>query len=320
MTIGIDIGGSNIKGVLLSDNKIIAKTKIPTKSKSNKKIIIAQIFECIESMRKAHYECAHANKIKGIGIGVAGPVDIKKQKILNPPNVGALKNLYLGKIIEKKFTLHLLQKKKLEGSKRIKKSAGFNIKTIIDNDVHCLVLAEAILGAGKGKKIVVGLGLGTGVGGGIVMDKKLYYGARGPSGEIGHTTIVKNGRKCNCGNKGCLETYINEKGIRKTAKEIFNREIDTITLFEMAKKGNKKAIKVWEITGRYLGIGLANLVDILNPDIIVVGGGIAGAGEFLLEPAKKEMKKNILSPTAKTIKVVPAKLGEFAGAIGAGLL
>ena len=292
MTIGIDIGGSNIKGVLLSDNKIIAKTKIPTKSKSNKEIIIAQIFECIRDLLK------NRKQIKRIGIGVAGPVDIKKQKILNPPNVRALKNLYLGKIIEKKF----------------------NIKTIIDNDVHCLVLAEAILGAGKGKKIVVGLGLGTGVGGGIVMDKKLYYGARGPSGEIGHTTIVKNGRKCNCGNRGCLETYTNEKGIRKTAKEILGKEIDTITLFEMAKESNKKAIKAWEITGRYLGIGLANLVDILNPDIIVIGGGIAGAGEFLLGPAKKEMKKNILSPIAKNTKVVRAKLGEFAGAIGAGLL
>lgn len=294
MTIGLDIGGTNIKGILMFGNRVIAKVKIPTKSKSNKKIIIAQIFECIESLNVGRA----TSNINQIGIGVAGPVDIKKQKILNPPNVKALKNLYLGKIIEKKF----------------------RIRTIIDNDVHCLVLAEAILGAGKGKKIVVGLGLGTGVGGGIVVDKKLYYGARGQSGEIGHTTIVKNGRKCNCGNRGCLETYTNEKGIRKTAKEIFNRGIDTITLFKMAKESNKKAIKVWEITGRYLGIGLANLVDILNPDIIIVGGGIAGAGEFLLNPARREMRKNILSPIAKNTKVISAKLGEFAGAIGAGLL
>lgn len=294
MTIGIDIGGTNIKGVVMDGNKVIAKARVFTKSKSNKKIIIAQIFECIESLNIGRA----TSNINQIGIGVAGPVDIKKQKILNPPNVRALKNLYLGKIVERKF----------------------KIKTIIDNDVHCLVLAEAILGAGKGEKIVVGLGLGTGVGGGIVMDKKLYYGARGPSGEVGHTTIIKGGRRCGCGNRGCLEAYTNEKGIRKTAKEIFNREIDTITLFEMAKKGDKKAIKVWKITGKYLGIGLANLVDILNPDILIVGGGIANAGEFLLGPARKEMRKNILSPLAKNSKVVRAKLGEFAGAIGAGLL
>lgn len=129
-----------------------------------------------------------------------------------------------------------------------------------------------------------------------------------------------NGRLCGCGNKGCLETYINEKGIKKTAKEVFGKEIDSITLHKMAKRGNKKAIKVWQITGRYLGIGLANLVNILNPDILIVGGGIAGAGKFLLEPAIKEMKKNIMSPLAENTRVVKAKLGEYAGAIGAGLL
>ena len=298
MTIGIDIGGTNIKGVLLKGNKVIAKIKIKTKSKSNKKLLIAQIFECIESMRKAHYECAHANKIKGIGIGVAGPVDFKNQKVLNPPNVTALKNLYLGKLIEKKF----------------------KIKTIIDNDVHLMVLAEAILGAGKGKKMVIGLGLGTGVGGGIVLNGKIMHGKGGTAGEIGHTIIKKDGRRCTCGSKGCLEAYISERGIKETAKEIFGKEIDTITLYKMAKKGDKKAIKAWARVGENLGIGLANLVDTLNPDIIIIGGGIAGAGEFLLVSARKEMKKNILSPIAKNTKVVRAKLGEYAGAIGAALI
>jgi glucokinase len=292
MTIGLDIGGTNIKGVLLRKNEVIAKIKIKTKSKSNKKNLIAQIFKSIETLIKGRKE------IKGIGIGAPSPIDFKNQKILNPPNVPALRNLYLGKIIKDKF----------------------KIKTIIDNDVHCLVLAEAILGAGKNKKMVVGLGLGTGVGGGIVLNKKLIRGQEGTGGEFGHTTIEMGGRQCNCGRKGCLEAYINEKGIRKTAKEIFGREIDSITLQEMAKRGGKKAIKAWEITGKYLGVGLANLVDSLNPDIIIVGGGIARAGELLLSPARKEMKKNILSPLAKDTPVVRAKLDERAGAIGAGLL
>jgi len=292
MTIGLDIGGTNIKGVLMKDGRVIDKIKIKTKSKSNKKNLIAQIFECIKILMEKR------KGIKGIGIGVPSPIDFKNQKILNPPNVPALKNLYLGKLIKNKF----------------------KIKTIIDNDVHCLVGGEAILGAGKNKKIVVGLGLGTGVGGGIVMNKKIFRGQRGTSGEIGHTMIQKDGRECKCGARGCLETYINEKGIRKTAKEIFGREISSITLRQMAEKGDKKAIKVWEITGRYLGLGLANLVDIFNPEIIVIGGGIANAGEFLIGPAKEEMKKNVLSPIAKNTPVVRAKLGEWAGAIGAGLL
>ena len=297
MTIGIDIGGTNIKGVLMNGNKVVVRRKISTKSKSNKKIILTQLFECI------NYLIKKAGRIRGIGVGVAGPIDFKNKKILNPPNVTAFKNFHLGETIKDKF----------------------DIETVIDNDVNCLTLAEAILGAAKEKDFVIGLGLGTGVGGGIVLNEKIFHGANGSAGEMGHMIIAcsdRSGgsRQCHCGSKGCLEAYVNERGIRKTTKEIFDKEIDSITLFEMAKKGNKKAIRVWQITGQYLGIGLANLINIMNPDIVVIGGGIANVGEFLLKPAKKEMKKNILSPLAKNTPVVKAKLGEYAGAIGAGLL
>lgn len=292
MNIGIDIGGSSIKGVLLSNSKVIAKKHVPVRSKSNKKELITQIFNCIECLIEK------ARKVNKIGIGAPGPIDFKKQKILNPPNVTGLKNTYLTKIIREKF----------------------KIKTVLDNDVNCLALGEAILGAGKGKNLVVGLALGTGVGGGVVMNKKLLHGADDSLGEIGHSVIDMDGRQCSCSSKGCLEAYTNEKGIQKTGQEIFGKIINTFALHEMAKKGNKKAIKIWQVTGKYLGIGLANIVDILNPDIIVIGGGIANTGEFLLKPARKEMKKNILSPLAKNTPVVKAKLGEYAGAIGAGLL
>ncbi len=214
MYIGIDIGGTNIKGVLLDGKKVIDKTKTPTRSKSSRKIIVAQIFNCINRLVDGR------KGIKGIGIGVAGPVDFKNQRILNPPNVTGLRNLYLGKMVQNKF----------------------NIKTIIDNDVHCLVLAEAILGAGKGKKTIIGLGLGTGVGGGIVFNGKIFHGTNGTAAEIGHMIILWGDRQCRCGNKGCLEAYINEKGIRITASKIFGRKIDSITLYEMARKKDKKAI------------------------------------------------------------------------------
>jgi len=292
MTIGIDIGGTNIKGVLMNGNKVVVRKKISTKSKSNKKIILTQLFECI------NYLIKKGGRIREIGVGVAGPIDFKNKKILNPPNVTAFKNFHLGEMIKNKF----------------------GIETVIDNDVNYLTLAEAILGAAKEKNFVIGLGLGTGVGGGIVLNEKIFHGANGSAGEIGHMIIFDNGRQCHCGSKGCLEAYVNERGIKKTTKEIFGKEIDSITLFEMAKKGNKKAIKVWQITGQYLGIGLANLVNIMNPDIVVIGGGIANVGGLLLRSAGKEMKKNVLSPLAKNTLVVKAKLGEYAGAIGAGLL
>jgi len=292
MTIGIDVGGTNIKGVLLNNNKTFKKVRFKINSKSNKNLIIAQIFEVIETLKKRQ------KKINKIGIGVAGPVDFKNQKVLNPPNIPGLKNIYLGKIIKKKF----------------------GVKTVIDNDVHCLVLAETILGAAKGKKSVVGLALGTGVGGGIILNGKIIHGAKGTAGELGHMTIKKGGWKCKCGSRGCLEAYICERGQEKTAKEILGKSMSSIALQKSAEKGNKKALKAWDIIGENLGIGLANIVDTLNPEIIIIGGGLAWAGDLLLRPAKETMGENALSPLAKKTKVVRAKLGKFAGAIGAALL
>lgn len=277
----------------MNGNKIIAKIKISTKSRTNKKTLVNQIFDCINNLK------GKGLKIEKIGIGVAGPIDFKKQTVLNPPNLTALKRLKLGRIIQDKF----------------------RIKTIIEHDVNCFVLAETIYGAGKNYKSVFGITLGTGVGGGMVIDKKIYHGAHGSSGEVGHITIEKNGRQCKCGNKGCLEPYICDAGIKQTAQQIFKKQIDSLRVFDdLAQRGDKRAIKLYEIVGKNLGIGLANVVDTINPEAIVVGGGIMRAGKFILNPAKKEMRKNILSQGARKTKVFKSKLGKFAGAIGATLL
>lgn len=292
MIIGLDVGGTNIKGVLMKGTKVIVKIKTEIKSRNDRNVLLAQIFDCINNLRLG-------KKIEKIGIGVAGPVDFERQMVLNPPNLVALKNLKLGKIITEKF----------------------KTKAIIEHDADCFVLAEAILGAGKNYKSVFGITLGTGVGGGLAINKKIYHGAHGSAGEIGHTTIEKNGRQCACGNKGCLEAYINDKGIKQTAQEIFKKRIDRMRTFDdLAEKKDRRAIKLYEIVGKYLGIGLANLVDMVSPDIIIVGGGIMRAGKFILEPARKEMKKNILSSGAKKTKLLKSKIGKFAGAIGASLL
>jgi glucokinase len=293
MIIGLDVGGTNIKGVLMSGRKIIAKIKIATKSRTDKNLLVGQIIDCINNLK------AKTSKIEKIGIAIAGPIDFKKQQVLNPPNLVALKGLKLGELIRDKF----------------------GIKTILDHDVNCFVLAEAVLGAGRNYQSVFGITLGTGVGGGMVINKKIYHGAHGSSGEVGHMTIDKNGRKCRCGNRGCLEPYVCDVGIKQTAKDIFKKQIDSLRMFDdLAKKGDRRAIKLYDTVGKYLGIGLANVVDAINPEVIVIGGGIMRAGKFILEPAKEEMKKNILSQNAKKTKILKSKLGKFAGAIGATLL
>lgn len=295
MYLGLDIGGTKINSVLMSGNRIIKKRRVALKSKSNKEIMLAQIFDCIESLINSD---VRRPKIKGIGIGYPGPMDFRKQKILSPPNVTALKNLFLAKLVQRHF----------------------RIKTIIDNDANCFGLAEAVMGAGKGAKILAGLTLGTGLGGAIVIDKKIFHGASGGVAEFGHIKIDRGGRKCTCGAKGCLEAYVSIRGIMKTAKGIGFWGRAPREIWELAKKGDEKAIKVYQITGEYLGIGLANIVNILNPDIIVIGGGIANAGKFIFDPAKKAMKKNVVSSLAKNTKIVKARLGQDAGAIGASLL
>lgn len=298
MYIGIDIGGHKINSVLMKGNRIVRKRKVLTKSLSNKKIMIAQIFDCI------NYLIRDVNKkqIKGIGIGVPGPVDFKKQRIFN---ITAFKNIALAKIVQRQF----------------------KIKAKVDNDVNCFGLAEAVLGAGKGAKVLVGLTLGTGLGGVIVINGEVFRGISGGAGEFGPMIIDKNGRKPGrkpngrrLQNRGGLENHVSANGIIKTAKEIGCKGANTKEIGQIAEKGSKKAIRVFQITGEYLGIGLANIVNILNPDIIVIGGGIANNAKFIFGSARKEMKKNIISPLAKDTPIVKAKFGEDAGAIGAALL
>lgn len=285
MYIGVDVGGYKINGVLMQGNKIVKKRWALIKSKSNKKIILAQIFGCIEYLIKG----VDRKEIKGIGIGVPGPIDFKKQKILNPPNVTGLKNLFLAKIVQEKF----------------------KIKTKIENDANCFGLAEVLLGAGKGKKVVAGLTLGTGVGGFLVVNKKIFHGKSLRATEFGHLAIISGGRKCSCGRSGCLEAYISARGIMKTAQEIgFKKVSSPEEITRLAEQGNKKAISVYKITGDYLGEGLMNIIKKFKPEIIVIGGGISGVGELVLNPARKIIKN---------IKIVKGKLGENAGAIGAAL-
>lgn len=263
MKIGIDLGGTNIKAVLMKGNKIIKKHKTETTKNTSR-----QIPQIIQNLSK--------EKIKQIGIAV--PCTIKKDR-LNCPNLPWLKKL------------------KIKNTK-------------IENDANCAAIA-----AGKiyKKKNLVCLTIGTGVGGGIIINSNLYKG-KGNAGEIGHMSIDMNGRKCRCGNRGCLEEYISARGILKTARQKGIKEKSIIRLAQKAGK-HKKHRQVFIQAGRELGAGLANIVNILNPELIVLTGGITKASGLYLSEARKEMKKRAL---AEPCKVIITK--EEIGAIGAAML
>jgi len=287
-SVGIDIGGTNVKFVLLKNLSILKKIKIST-PKSKEKIVKA-----ITGNVKDLTLGISRYKISGIGIGIAGPLDLSRRIVLNSPRLKDLRKYPLADVLKKELKL----------------------KIVMDNDSNCFALAEAVLGAGKGYDLVLGVTLGSGIGGGIISKckgKSKIFRGRSSAGEIGHMVINKEGSKCSCGNYGCFETEASEIFFKK-------RGLDSITEEKKAKAGNKRAKKLYLEFSKNLGIGLANLVNILDPDIIVIGGGFSKAGSLILNPLKKEIKSRILSDQSKNVKIVLSKLGEFSGAIGAALL
>lgn len=279
-TIGVDIGATNTKLVVLENFKILKKKQITTPQKREELINFLEnnINNLIFSLAK--------NKIKGIGLGIPGPLNKKRDFILNPPNLKCLVDFPLAKIIEK----------------------DLKIKTIMENDVNCFTLAEAAIGAAQEAESVAGITLGTGLGGGLVQKLKIEKGAFGSASEFGQMIINLNNKS------STLEDYCSERFFKR--KNFYSKKLD-----DRAKKGDKKAKKVFEEYGKYLGIGLVNVINILDPEVIVIGGGISKAHKFFLAAAKKEIAKRVLSPLSKKfVKIKVAKLKDFSGAVGAALI
>ncbi len=309
LIIGLDLGGTNVVAVLVTEKgKVLAKTDFPTEGAKGPEYVIKNIAEkAVLMVGNAGY------KIKDVwraGIGSPGPMDSKKGVIIGAVNLPGWTRVEL--------------KKKLEG--RLKVNVG------VDNDANCAVYGEAWMGAAKGAANVVGFTLGTGVGGGIVVDGKLVRGANYNAAEIGHTTVHPEGRLCKCGVKGCLEQYASASSIANSAKdrikagalssitEMVKGDINKITsqtVYEAVQNGDRTANEVWSEFIEYLSIGVANAVQTLNPEVIVIAGGVINAGDGLFEPLREAVRKKTFALTFGAAKIVPARLGGLAGAIGA---
>jgi glucokinase len=278
--IGVDLGGTNIKTALINlDGKIMKKYEIKTETKKGTNQITKNIIKTIEKVK--------TKNVIGIGIGSPGPLDYKKGIITKPVNL-PFKNTPLRKIIQKKFRLPVF----------------------LDNDANCFTLAEAVFGSGKNYENVAGITLGTGFGSGITINKKIYHG-RNNAAELGHMTINYNGPKSRCKNHGCIETHVAARGITR----IFGKS-DPYSIYKLAIKGNKKAIKTYNEMGYYLGIGLTNIIYALDPDIIVIGGKISNSWKLFSKSMNKAVKERYFQ---NPCKILPSKLKE-AGILGAAAL
>lgn len=295
--IGIDLGGTNLKiGLIDSKYKIKDRHVLSTKSFHSQEKLISAIVRSVEDIVNGNG--ISRKSILGIGLGLPGPIDVSKGLVHFFPNIPGWKNVRFKSILQ----------------------ARLRLPVSLDNDANLICLAESRFGAGRGLRNIICITLGTGVGGGILIDGKLYRGGSFSAGEIGHIPVNETGPRCNCGGIACLERYIGNKRIIERARDIFKRNISLEELSRLAQNKNKKAKAIWSDVGMHLGIALSGVVNLLNPDAIVIGGGVAGAGKVLFDKVKEIILKRAMSIPARHVKVLEAKLGNDAGLLGASLL
>lgn len=291
--IGIDLGATFVKmGIVDNKGNVYSRRKVETLSSSDKIFLIDSIVNNVKNIIE------ESGPVLGIGIGVPGPVDSKRGIVHYFPNIKGWKEVPLKAILEKRLSLSVA----------------------LDNDVNAMTLGEFVFGAGKTSRNIVCLTLGTGVGGGIIIDGELYRGGSMTAGEIGHMPINETGPVCNCGGIACLERYIGNRYILERAKKIFGSSITLEKLSEFAGSGDKKAMAIWQDVAKKLSVVLVQVINLLNPDKIVIGGGVSKAGHFILNPLKKEITRRAMKDQASHVKIVLAKLGADAGIIGSSLL
>jgi len=308
--LGIDIGGTNIVvGAVTEDgSRVRGLVSEPTGVPEGPDAVIGRILRMARSvMAVARAEDSDA-EIIGVGVGAPGPLNRKKGLVIFTPNL-RWTNMPLRDRIGK----------------------ALDLPASLDNDANCAMLGEHWVGAAKGAMNAVCFTIGTGIGGGIVVDGKLVHGASDVAAEIGHITIDVNGRRCGCGNDGCLEAYASGPAIARRAMEAIEAgaasqmsttpggpaSITAQTVFECAAAGDALADELVRDTARYLGVGIANMLNIMNPEVVVICGGVTKAGDHLFVPLRREVSRRAFKPAVQACRIVPGQLEGSAGVVGA---
>ena len=309
--LAIDLGGTKIISALVSpDGQLLAKERSLTLADEGQASVINRLLLAIDHLLKL--KNIDSSQLDSISIAAAGGIDIKKGLVTSSPHLPGWHNVPLRDIVRDKY----------------------QVGTFLLNDASAAALGEHRFGAGRGVDNLVLLSIGTGIGGGIIIDGRLYHGPSGSAGEFGHTTIDINGPKCACGNVGCLETLVSgtamaretkrriAQGERSSLVEMVGGKIEEITAEEIdaaARGGDSLALDIITEAANYLGVGLVNLVNIFNPEMIIIGGAVAKLGDLLLDPARRLVKERAFPISAQAVRIVPAQLGDEAGLRGAAV-
>ena len=309
--LGIDIGGTNlVVGSVAEDGSALyALDSEPTHAEAGQTDVLDRLITLAQRTIERTRQEVRGADIIGVGVGAPGPLDTKQGIVLLTPNLGWV-NLPLRQIIHERLGL----------------------PAALDNDANCAVLGEWWMGAARGTRNAIGITIGTGIGGGIIVDGKLYHGASDCAGEIGHTTIDTEGRRCKCGNYGCLEAYASGPNIALRAVEELKagavsrladyvggdlRQVTAQTVYQAAHDGDQLALEVVNDTAKFLGVGIANLLNVFNPEVVVVCGGVTLAGDRLFDPLRREVARRAFKPAVSVCRIIPCELSGTAGVYGA---
>lgn len=313
--VGVDLGGTNIVvGVLPmdgGDGTVFAESSVPTEAVRGAKFVVdrinSMVLEAIRTVISQHG--GSEDDFAGVGIGSPGPLDRVSGTVINTPNLG-WRNFPLRDLV----------------------ANAVGLPATLDNDANCATYGEWWLGAGRNVENLVGLTLGTGIGGGIVLNGEIFHGVSDAAGEIGHMSIDSTGRKCKCGNYGCLEAYASgpaialraveglESGIESLLPALVDGKLEDITaatVYEAVILGDPFANEVMRETAKFLGAGVANIINILNPEMVVISGGVTRAGDHLFVPLRAEVRRRSFKVSQEACQIVPAMLPGLAGVIGA---
>ena len=310
--VGVDLGASNLRAVVVNlEAKIIAKIGKKTNADEGREKVFKRMIEIIYEVIEA--SGVEKERIEGIGIGISGVIDHQKGVCLFCPNIKGWENVPVKRLVEEEF----------------------GIKVSVDDSSRMMALAEHWCGLAQKVENFIFINVGVGVGSGIFTNGQIYRGSRGTAGELGHTTIDENGPRCKCGNRGCLETLVSGPAIVRRAKEALEEGVISLLgkmsggdfsklspemVAEAARKGDKLAFNIMEKTGEYLGIGIANAVNLFNPELVIIGAGISRAGDLFLETVKRTVKARALHTASTSVDIKISELGDTAAAQGAAIL
>ena len=308
--LGVDIGGTNlVVGAVAEDGSaLLGLHSEPTGAAHGPDAVIERIVGMAKRTIAETMEAVPDADIVGVGVGCPGPLNIETGIVILTPNLGWVNMPVRARIEE-----------------------ALKFPAAIDNDANCAMAGEWWIGAARGASNALTFTLGTGIGGGIVIGGKLFHGASDVAGEVGHMTIDTNGRRCGCGNDGCLEAYASGPAIaRRTVEALESGADSSIRLivddlahvtaeivYDAAAAGDPLALEVVRDTAKYLGVGVANLINVLNPEVVVICGGVTRAGDRLFTPLRMEIKRRAFKPAVDACRIVPGQLVGTAGVYGA---